>query len=360
VDLPTYDKNKQVQVQQNISKKKFYMVAPFVKPLRRWIEEQRRLDIDKARQKVVNMSVSSAAPHYVNHNNSQTQSEELSLAAGSSKILAQLRGSEPTPVTSEVYPASTEDATAKVKSLLWTNNESLSLPNTTSVASTAPVPGNDFSGKSISLEALFGSKPSSIAPQPIAPHSTTIPLETLFGSQPSSFAPHHPTSIPPFLHPAVQPELTGRNLPTAPSPIPVSVGTSYQPHLHHPTPEHIPQALNMPSPLPNFSIPPPPRRFIDGTKTAHHSALLGLLRGETLTEETQESSSPKDGRPEHLAEAGSVSMSLKPMLAQAPATTNSAVHELAAEQPSSAWKISAEQEKRLLDTLKGLMAGSGK
>lgn len=204
-DLPTLRRKKQPQDGQGgdlaINANKFYMVAPFLPQLKKWISAQRRLD--KARQ----TSLSAPVPTVTDEETAATADHDneegkvpLSMNGAMGKLLEGLRQSAQ-PVQTSPSPevtgrsAATEDMVTQLKGFLGVptdqpaahqNNDRQSVPEPVS------------NPKADSLLALLQSKPTQSVQLPQTPMEQVIETPDLPSSPPH---PHHQpqrfSSMPP-------------------------------------------------------------------------------------------------------------------------------------------------------------------
>ncbi|KAH8696166.1 Dcp2, box A domain-containing protein [Talaromyces proteolyticus] len=166
-DLPTVKKNKQAQ-HDAVNANKFYMVAPFLHPLKKWIAQQRKLE---AKNNVLALSL--------NYTEGETSMDEGFVSANNGF----------TPRNAHIQPAvlsdlpeatSSEDVSSHLKRLL---NIGGLVPN---IPSAAPAALADPS-KSNALLSLLRSGSNEVASQSASGH-----LSNLLGTIPQSNAPTHP------------------------------------------------------------------------------------------------------------------------------------------------------------------------
>jgi hypothetical protein len=329
-DLPTFEKNKGHHVvQAGSNKKKYYMVTPFVKPLRKWVEEQHRLDINKARKIISDQSISMR-----DHGVAQTiPLEHLSLdhsyhpsANGPLLPIHQLPY-QALQGHSDI-PKQDNHATEEVKRLLWSQGPiqtNLHLPGS---ENTPYIPPVDL--------PLFQAMPGVPSFNSFAPPNG--PLNHLPHPLPF-FPPHFPFNA-------------GMAPPYQPPFIPHPAGPS-----HAELPAFVPPPFHQESPPKQNIINPPPsppsQRPSQAPKTAHHATLVDLLRGSGL-----QKVEPPVKAASHETATGLVDSLLKKdsgSLENLSLESKEAIP--VASQPqtaSSAWGDD-ELQKKLLATLKGLI-----
>ena len=200
-DLPTIRKKKQQQEGKGedlaVNANRFYMVAPFLVPLKKWISAQRKLD--KAKQSngiVANATAVEEEPaHIANHDAEEgtrlhPSNEDLG------RLLDSLRQSALPAKTNdrpEVSRLSVEprDITAELKTLLGVS--STQPANSVTEAAPRPISTNRTENqKSIALLALLRGSPAGQVKQ-----SPQTPVEQVKGDPPPPASPPHPHHQPP-------------------------------------------------------------------------------------------------------------------------------------------------------------------
>ena len=206
--LPTIRKMKQLQEGKGedlaVNANKYYMVAPFLVPLKKWIAAQRKLD--KAKQ-VNGMGTNATAveeepAHIANHGAEEgavlhPSNEDLERLLDSLRQSAEPRKTSDLPKVSGL-PVESKDITAQLKSVLGVPPMQHTNSATTAVASSPMTTYGTENQDSNALLALLRGKPPSQAAQiPQTPSEQVLG----FPPPPSSPHPHHQpsrfSSLPP-------------------------------------------------------------------------------------------------------------------------------------------------------------------
>ncbi|KIW03730.1 uncharacterized protein PV09_05038 [Verruconis gallopava] len=214
--------------QDGLKSSQFYMVAPFIRPLKHWIKQQRKLDAQNGRktQKVITEESEAEglqAPNPTTYDDGMmtTDAED---ETHFQKLLSGLQAGSQRPSVSQSEPgpaaASTADLSAQLKAML-------------SVGGPAAPPAQQQLDSN-PLMSMLRSKPQ-VGGMP--PHT---PLEQITSTPPQANTPHHHHSHPPQ-------HLEVSHGP--PPPFPIS-----PPQMHHGPPPPIPQGP--PGPWPGQSSEP--------------------------------------------------------------------------------------------------------
>ena len=210
-DLPTIRKKKNQQEGKGedlaVNANKFYMVAPFLVPLKKWISVQRKLD--KAKQSdelVANANTVEEEPAHIAY---PSTAERTVIDEDLGRLLDSLRKSAQPGKTSdlpEVSGVSVEpkDITAQLKSFLGVPSMQTTESATDAVASTPVSTSGTEIQKSNALLALLRGEPVAQAER-----SPQTPLEQVIGIPSPPTSPHHshhepirsPTLPPPPMFP---------------------------------------------------------------------------------------------------------------------------------------------------------------
>ena len=208
-DLPTIRKKKQQQEGKGedlaVNANKFYMVAPFLVPLKKWISAQRKLD--KAKQSngiVANPVAAQVVPAHIAN---QDAEEEIVLHSSNEdlgRLLDSLRQSALTGKTSDLpevsgLSAESKDITAQLKSVLGVASTQ-PINSATEAAASIPISINSTEKQNLSpLLALLRGNPAAQAER-----TPQTPFEQVVWSPPQPRSPPHPqhqTSCSSTLHP---------------------------------------------------------------------------------------------------------------------------------------------------------------
>ena len=191
--LPTIKKMKQLGLKGEdlaVNANRYYMVAPFLVPLKKWIAAQRKLDKAKEMNGVgTNSAVEEEAAHTANHGAEEgavlhPSNEDLE------RLLDSLRQSAVPRKTSDLpevfgLPVESKDITAQLKSVLGVPPIQPTNSATTAAASNPMATRRTENQDSNALLALLRGKPP---PQPAQIPQT--PLEQVLGSPPPPTSPH--------------------------------------------------------------------------------------------------------------------------------------------------------------------------
>lgn len=167
-DLPTFKKNKNPTLNQNadiVNANKFYMVAPFLVPLKKWINQQRRQDAEQAL-------------HYDVHDEEETAATEAVIDEYS-----------PIAAPIEVSQLGVVDPASELKRLLSVGGASIAMP---------PVQPPQEPQANTLLAMLRGNGANHLQPPQMAGTLPTTPMEQMTGypAQPPSPHYHHPHESP--------------------------------------------------------------------------------------------------------------------------------------------------------------------
>lgn len=258
-DLPTIRKKKQQQEGKGedlaINANKFYMVAPFLVPLKKWISAQKKLD--KAKQPngtVANVTAVEEEPvHVANHDVEEgaglhPSNQDLG------RLLDSLRQSALPVKTSDLpevsgLPIEPKDVTAQLKSALGVPSTQPANSVTEAAAGNKVSTSKTENQKSNALLALLRGSPAAQAEK-----IPQTPSEQVIGNPPPPASPHHPlhqphrfSSLPP---PPTFPIPTNLDQPA----IAASPGIAAQPTM-------MPQAaVSQPQQTPLVRPIPPPQQ----------------------------------------------------------------------------------------------------
>lgn len=269
-DLPTIRKKKQQQEGKGedlaVNANKFYMVAPFLVPLKKWISAQRKLD--KAKQSngaVANITATEEEPvHIANHEAEEgtvlhPSNEDLGRLLDSLRLSALPAKTSDLPEVSRL-PLEPKDMTAQLKSVLGV----LSAQPTKSVTEAAAARPLSISRtenqKSSALLALLRGSPAAQAEQ-----IPQTPYEQIIRNPLSPTSPPHPHHKSPHLS----------SLPPPPTfPIPTAYGqppTASSPGIGQPAMMAQVPVGQSPQPPLVRSIPPPqqPAQLVPRASTLH-------------------------------------------------------------------------------------------
>ncbi|KAI9837271.1 MAG: hypothetical protein M1819_000345 [Sarea resinae] len=193
-ELPTYKKNRQNQQREEElagQHNRFYMVAPFLIPLKKWIAQQRKEDVRRGMYSEQS-TVTAVAEDPLTENEATTANETHSTSGDLDRLLAVMRQSASRQVSSDLPEVSdtdksTQEASAELKRLL-----SISKPQQQPDApSIQPRTVDPDTAKSSALLALLRSSNDSsrVAPQGVPPPQTPFEQMNTAPSVPGS--PHH-------------------------------------------------------------------------------------------------------------------------------------------------------------------------
>lgn len=202
-DLPMMRKKKQQQEGKGedlaVNANKFYMVAPFLAPLKRWILAQKKLDKAKQSNGMVTnaTSVGEELVHAANHDAEEStvlhpSNEDLE------RLLDSLRQSALPTKTSDLpevsgLPVEPKDITAHLRSVLGVPSSQPANSVTEAAAAAKPsLTSATENQKSNALLALLRGSPA--APAKEVPQT---PLEQVIGNPPPPASPPHPHHQPP-------------------------------------------------------------------------------------------------------------------------------------------------------------------
>ena len=196
-DLPTIRKKKQQQEGKGedlaVNANKFYMVAPFLVPLKKWISAQRKLDKVKQSNGIVANPVDAEVvpAHIASH----YAEEEIVLHSSNEdlgRLLDSLRQSALTGKTSDLpeksgLSAESKDITAQLKSVLGVPSTQ-PMSSATGAAASVPISTSSTENQNPSpLLALLQRNPAAQAEQ-----TPQTPFEQVVGFPPQPTSPPHP------------------------------------------------------------------------------------------------------------------------------------------------------------------------
>lgn len=201
-DLPIIRKKKQQQEGKGedlaVNANKFYMVAPFLAPLKKWISAQRQLDKTKKLNGVVaNATVVEEEPvHTANHDAEEStvlhpSNEDLE------RLLDSLRQSALPAKTSDLpevsgLPTEPKDLTANLKSVLGVPSTQPAKSVTEAAAANPSLTSRTENQKSNALLALLRGSPAAQAEE-----IPQTPLDQVIGNPLPPASPPHPHHQPP-------------------------------------------------------------------------------------------------------------------------------------------------------------------
>lgn len=200
-DLPTIRKKKQQQEGKGedlaVNANRFYMVAPFLVPLKKWISAQRKLD--KAKQSngtTLNAAAVEREPAHIAEHDVEEEvvlhpsNEDLGRLLDSLRQSAQPRKTHDLPEVSGI-PIEREDITAQLKSVLGVPLRHLTESATEAAVSKQSSTNRTENSKSNALLALLRGNPTAQAEQ-----TPQTPLEQVPGFPPPPMSPSHPHHQP--------------------------------------------------------------------------------------------------------------------------------------------------------------------
>ena len=201
-DLPTIRKKKQQHEGKGedlaVNANKFYMVAPFLVPLKKWISAQRKLDRTKQSNGVAAnaTAVEDEPAHTANHDAQEGSilhpfNEDLGRLLDSLRQSAQPGRTTDLPEVSGP-PVEPRDTTAQLKSVLGVPSTQSTDPTTVPQASNPISMNRTENQKSNALLALLRGSPATRAE-----HTPQTPFEQVTRSPPPPASPPHPHHQPP-------------------------------------------------------------------------------------------------------------------------------------------------------------------
>ena len=256
-DLPTIRKKKNQQEGKGedlaVNANKFYMVAPFLVPLKKWISAQRKLD--KAATTVKEQPAHAVHPTIEERTIINPISEDLGRLLDSLRKSAQPGKTSDLPEVSGVS-VEPKDITAQLKSVLGVPSMQTTTSATDAAGSTPVSTSRTEIQKSNALLALLRGEPVAQAER-----SPQTPFEQVIGIPPPPASPHHPHQEPTRLSALPPPPIFP--LPTTHDPSAIASSSEFAP----------PQALvgQAPQPPQIRSIPPPqqPAQFVPRISNLH-------------------------------------------------------------------------------------------